>query len=425
MKTKNMIKGKVRLNDDKYNDLIFFDDYKDIVKASENWVTSLKKYYKNVSSENHSIDYKEKFMAGIERDDKVADVEDELSIKLIRCEFLSSTVDKKGEEDKTKRKRVVLQTGVHGIEGYVGATLVDYFIKKILKNLIFQDNLKFDLFIILNSNPFGVSFKRRVNENNVDLNRNFLLSEEDFNSFENNKQDQNYKRIDRIVNLDINKSFKSQNLILLSASIAFKIIGFVMKKGASSFKNSLLSGQSYNTKGLYYRGSGYQVETKVLLDIFKKILNNDSILIDLHTGYGPGYQMSIVNSAFEPRTHEQIKLDFEYPLIVKSSSKDFYNISGDMIDYLYKNYIEKSRLKYATTFEFGTFGDSLIASLKSVIAVALENQNYFCKKNSKNIDKKIQELFRKAYYPEDKKWWNKAVYDFENAISSICNFYLK
>lgn len=423
MINKNIKKEKIKVDNCEYNNLTFFNDYEDIVKASENWVILLKKFYKNVSIEDHGIDYENKRDLDITQKDLAAE---ELFVRLIRCESLISPGERKEErENETKRKKLILQTGVHGIEGYVGAILVDYFIRKDLKKLIYDDNLDFDLFIILNSNPYGVSYKRRVNENNVDLNRNFLLSERDFDAFELDKQELSYKAIDRIVNLDTEKSLKFQSLFLDSILIVLKILRYVIKNGSTNFKNNLLSGQSFNKKGLYYRGSEYQPETKIIKDIFQNIINNNCVLIDLHSGYGPRYQMSIVNSSFEPQSIEQMKADFEYPLVVKSSSNEFYNISGDMIDYLYKTFYENSRLKYATTFEFGTFGDSLIASLKSVIAVALENQNFFNRKNSKSFDKKIRKLFKQAYYPVEKKWWNKAVADFEKAIFSICNFHLK
>lgn len=64
-------------------------------------------------------------------------------------------------------------SGVHGVEGYAGSAvqnkILDFFLET--PNMIKDDVA---IVIIHVVNPYGMSWWRRWNENNVDLNRNFL-----------------------------------------------------------------------------------------------------------------------------------------------------------------------------------------------------------------------------------------------------------
>ena len=73
---------------------------------------------------------------------------------------------------------IVLTTGVHGIEGYIGSVMLDVFWTDIYP---FFDRENTGVLIIANVNPYGMKYHRRYNENNVDLNRNFIL---DWDSFD-------------------------------------------------------------------------------------------------------------------------------------------------------------------------------------------------------------------------------------------------
>ena len=72
---------------------------------------------------------------------------------------------------KKTAKVLFLMSGTHGVEGYCGSGAQIGF----LKEGYFSD-LPDDLSIVLvhAMNPYGFSHDRRVNEDNVDLNRNFL-----------------------------------------------------------------------------------------------------------------------------------------------------------------------------------------------------------------------------------------------------------
>ncbi len=72
---------------------------------------------------------------------------------------------------------LVLLTGLHGIEGFVGAVMLRLFIDEFLPRL---DPSSTGLLVIHALNPWGMQHGRKVNAQNVDLNRNFLLAPQDF-----------------------------------------------------------------------------------------------------------------------------------------------------------------------------------------------------------------------------------------------------
>ncbi len=75
------------------------------------------------------------------------------------------------EGRKNPERILVLSSGTHGIEGYCGSyvqcALLD-------DGLVEQVTEHSSLMLIHGVNPYGFAWKRRVNENNVDLNRNFI-----------------------------------------------------------------------------------------------------------------------------------------------------------------------------------------------------------------------------------------------------------
>ena len=69
---------------------------------------------------------------------------------------------------------VVVYTGLHGIEGFFGSAIQTASLKNIKANRGVGE-LTAEVGFIHSLNPFGFDKLRHVNEDNVDLNRNFVL----------------------------------------------------------------------------------------------------------------------------------------------------------------------------------------------------------------------------------------------------------
>jgi len=145
------------------------------------------------------------------------------------------------------------------------------------------------------------------------------------------------------------------------------------------------------------------------------------IHIDLHTGYGPRYQMSIVNSTREPVSGSELARRFNYPLIMAATPSDFYTVTGDITEYFYQLHDEKYPLKkiFATCFEFGTFGDSLPSQIRSMRATILENRLYQYGAKSEALRNAVRKEYEELFYPVETKWREKAMSDCRQAFEGI------
>ena len=84
---------------------------------------------------------------------------------------------------------LLYSSGIHGVEGFAGSAIQLSVLDQIKKQSPFSDYCIVFIHII---NPYGMSWYRRVNENNVDLNRNFLTNHKG--------EPEGYKLIDKFIN---------------------------------------------------------------------------------------------------------------------------------------------------------------------------------------------------------------------------------
>lgn len=335
----------------------------------------------------------------------VVDNDENLTINTIQCDALTK-----------KQNLIIITTGLHGIEGYVGSAMI----QKFMDNQFYALNpANTGLAVVHPINPWGMKHFRRVNENNIDLNRNFI---DDFETF-NNSINIHYTKINDILNPDRKvKSKVVENIRFLSF-----LIKSIIRIGADNLKIAFSLGQYQYPKGVYYGGKSIQTATDYIINLLNKSFQDYSkiVFIDIHTGYGPRYQMSIVNSKYEEAGSQQMEKNFDYPLIQKANPEEFYSIEGDITDYSYKLIKEKFDVDdyYACAFEFGTIGDSLINGIKSIKAI--KNENTFYHHNlqegftDKSIEKWVKDDFLDLFYPSQEKWREKAIQDFDKALTGI------
>jgi hypothetical protein len=92
-----------------------------------------------------------------------------------------------------------------------------------------------------------------------------------------------------------------------------------------------------------------------------------------------------------------------------------------MIDYVYRLVNEEfpGKRLYATTFEFGTYGDSTLAGLRSLRALILENQLQQYGARHAYSRAAIQHDFAELFAPTSADWQAKAMADVRRAFRGI------
>jgi hypothetical protein len=311
-----------------------------------------------------------------------------------------------------KSKLFVLTTGEHGVEGYVGSAMLELFIQEFLLRLEPKGT---GILLVHAINPWGMKHKRRVNLNNVDLNRNFVLTPAEFNASFN----PGYKKMESF----LNPSRQIKTKLSSDKSFYLNFLFLLFSQGMNNTRASTLLGQYAFPQGLYYGGTEYQQETSVLMELYRQHFSQyDQILhLDMHTGYGPRYQMSLVNSIYDPVDSADYVSRFHYPLVVKTNPDEFYAMRGDMVDCEYQLMASEFPAKrfFATAFEFGTYGDSVWAAIRSSQAMIYENQLFWHGSGDQTLENHITRNFLELYFPSEAQWRQKAVSDARQAFEGI------
>jgi hypothetical protein len=312
---------------------------------------------------------------------------------------------------REKQKLLIITTGLHGIEGYVGAAVLQLFIEEFLPRL---DPETTGLLLVHPINPYGMKQRTRVNQNSVDLNRNF---EEDFESLK--ALNPHYESLAPLLNpaRPLNHPHYERIAFLWNVLKA-------LPKGAQHIRETALMGQYRVHNGMYFGGFEPQEETRFIQQIVFDAVKNytEIVMLDIHTGYGPRWQMTLCNPPSEKMTAKETATRFGVPLVVGVNPEEFYTIHGDMVEYFYKRVMSQYPDKkiYAAAFEFGTYGDSTLDGLRSLRTTVYENTlRWF---GGHNVAREwMKHKYDELFMPSDPKWRQKAQADARQAFDGILN----
>ncbi len=345
---------------------------------------------------------------GVEISSHAIDADDGLYIDTF---YLPST----GE----KTNLVVLTTGVHGIEGYIGSVMLDVFFREVYPTL---DDANTGVLVVANVNPYGMKYFRRYNENNVDLNRNFILDWDTFD-LSSNKE---YPKVDTF----LGPTGKIGNALWHEAGFYLNLGKTAVTDGAGTISDALLTGQYQYPQGVYYGGTEDEASTVYLKDVFSQCLDSpyeNIVHIDIHSGYGPRYNMVIFNSVFETMNEAESQAAFGYDYIIAYDSESFYATTGDTTDFFYRLAQQKQRETdlFSTCFEFGTIGDAFFDTILSLKYTVDENRNHWYPTDNPTSARIIHENYMELFYPTETAWREKTVEDFKTATLGVLNAKLK
>ena len=317
------------------------------------------------------------------------------------------------EARATPQHRLIFVAGLHGVEGYVGAAMEHLFVEAFLPRL--NPNTT-GLLLIHALNPWGMAHYRRTNAHNVDLNRNFLPSPEAF--AEAADANPAYARLDGF----LNPRRPVRSWALANLRWAAETAKVMVSPGAEAVRQATLLGQYRFPRGIYYGGEGWQAETEIAMGLFRQAWRgyDHTTLLDMHTGYGPAGQMTIINAAAEPKPTDFFKKAFRYPHVVATEPGEFYTIHGDMTEWCYVAAAADTPKAdvYAAGFEFGTFGDNTLALARSLRALVMENRAFW-HGASETARQKTAAEFRALFFPADAAWQQSATAQARRALEGV------
>ena len=320
---------------------------------------------------------------------------------------------------KEHKNLVVLTTGVHGMEGYIGSVMLDVFFEEIYPSL---DTDTTGVLVVANVNPYGMKYMRRYNENNVDLNRNFIIDWEDFDLSSN----KDYPEVKEF----LQPEGEIGNALWHEVGFYLSLAKEAVAKGTDKVSDALLTGQYEYPQGVYYGGNGDEISTAYLKGVFAGCLDGEYeniVHIDIHSGYGPRYNMVIFNSVYETMTEAETKKAFGYDYVISHDSESFYATTGDTTDFFYRLAERKNTQKelFSTCFEFGTIGDGFVDSILSLKYTVDENRQHWYPTENKVAAEVVRENYNELFYPTETQWREKTVEDFKVAAQGVLNAKLK
>ncbi|OIU66348.1 M14 family metallopeptidase [Rossellomorea aquimaris] len=306
-----------------------------------------------------------------------------------------NTIDMIASDAKETNNQVLFFTsGEHGIEGYAGTAMIHLFVEEYLDRV---DPNTTGICFIHALNPWGMRNFRRVTENNVDLNRNYLYNRssvpEDVNEY--------YEKESELFLPD----GKIKDLTKEKMKLQAQLVKALAEEGYSAIKEAKGMGQFQFERGVYYGGEKEE-ETAVFL---KKIQNNllsdypRVIHMDWHTALGPSNEITMVVSSEDKREEEELKAKFDLHNIQKFTPK---KVKGDSTNHFHKLKNEQypSTYLFSALFEFGTFGTGKKAELREFMTIVLENRLFWEGAEKQEDREWILSEFREMFYPLSDDW---------------------
>jgi Protein of unknown function (DUF2817) len=171
-------------------------------------------------------------------------------------------------------ERVLLTvSGTHGVEGFCGSLCqVAWFANGMAKEMPRGTALA----AIHAINPHGFAWIRRVTEDNVDLNRNFVDHSQPY------AVNAAYEELrDAIVPADWSDAGR--------AAADAKLAAYAAKHGAMALQTAVTGGQYSDPHGIFFGGHAPTWSNRTLIGIFKRMLARAKTVaaVDYHTGLGP------------------------------------------------------------------------------------------------------------------------------------------
>jgi hypothetical protein len=190
----------------------------------------------------------------------------------------------------SKPERVFLHTtGVHGVEAFTGSAVQLAILER---GIVPSANGAAILVHVLN--PFGMAWLRRTNENNVDLNRNFLVNGEAFSG-----APELYRTLDPLLNPCSPPSRDAFHVRAAATAI---------RHGFHRVKQAIAEGQYEFPNGLFFGGDALQEGPRLYMDWLRQHLSATACVfaLDLHTGLGRHGTDTVVPDAHVNATPREI-----------------------------------------------------------------------------------------------------------------------
>lgn len=279
------------------------------------------------------------------------------------------------------RRVFVHSSGLHGVEGYAGSAIQLQWLERGTPAL--RDGDAIVLAHMLN--PYGGAWLRRVNESNVDLNRNFGAA-----ATRDGEPDLAYSALDTILNPPSPPRFD-----FFYARAAW----LLFRHGMAKMRQTVVGGQTVNARGLFYAGDGPEAGPAAYQRYLEPRLAHASriVAIDVHTGLGRyGQDQLLVDAALSrPQAMANMRRLFGDRVQRSDDPRVAYRAQGAQQE-MYERLFGRAEIHFATQ-EFGT-----LHTLRVLAALRAENRWHH--HGGGAVDHASKRRLLAVFCPPDERW---------------------
>lgn len=300
-----------------------------------------------------------------------------------RDEPLSTDIAWLGPRDA--RRLLLAQSGTHGVEAFCGSGIQIGWLCSGRHRKLPPDTA---MLLIHAINPHGFAWQRRVNEDNVDLNRNFVGHGGGYPANEGYEQ--------------LRDSICPREWTPESRAAADKVLfDYRDQHGAMALQGAIMSGQYSHADGVFYggrRASWSQTTLATILDRFGRRVQEVGF-IDLHTGLGPhGYGEIISNHESDRAALARVRDWYGSEV---TTSEDGTSSSAPILGDINNGVASAMPQANVTgiTLEYGT-----VPIEQVVNSVRADNWLHIHGRPASDQGREIKQEIRGAFYPETDEW---------------------
>ncbi|MDG1827411.1 MAG: DUF2817 domain-containing protein [Henriciella sp.] len=289
---------------------------------------------------------------------------------------------------------LVLISGTHGPEGFCGAGCQI----ALLESGLIDEFSDLRVVLIHAHNPYGFAWLRRTDHENIDLNRNYY----DFS-----------KTFTPHPGYDILRPHivpRELDMDRISAGMA----EYEAEHGKVGLLAAMVTGQSHDADGLFYRGSAPTWSQKIVTENLPGLLEaqDEVSVIDFHTGLGP-FGVPYIVHGYAPGTEAFKAFRRAYGDDVKST-EDPADIDENMPAtpegpiVLAFDKILPGKSSYAVVIEYGTYPPDRVFPV-----LMKDNWLHAYGDLDSVVGREIKAEIKEIFYPASDKWkdmiWDESV----------------
>jgi hypothetical protein len=295
---------------------------------------------------------------------------------------------------------LLLISGTHGVEGYFGSGVET----GLLREGLARRAPKGVRIVVLHAlNPYGFAWNRRVNEDNADINRNFV-------DHAHPPVNAAYETLAEFI------APKSISPVAMKKANA-RLREYAREHGDFAFQEAVSAGQYSHADGLYFGGSHPAWSAAMLKDVFVEELAHVKrlVVIDFHTGLGESGAAEMITEDL-PGSAAYARAKAMWGGLVQSSEAG-ESLSAPLtgtIDVAVAQWMKGKELTFAA-LEVGT------APIRDVFE-SLRKDNWLHTRAtpSHRGAKAIKSRIRAAFYPDTAEWKRNVWAHAEHVVDAAC-----